>query len=35
MDGFITSLDHARSQLGEHTEAIRLALNANALPQPL
>ncbi|GAA1273307.1 hypothetical protein GCM10009677_28080 [Sphaerisporangium rubeum] len=32
MDAFINTLDHARSQIAEHTEAIRLALNAAALP---
>ncbi|MFC6086437.1 DUF6571 family protein [Sphaerisporangium aureirubrum] len=32
MDDFISSLDHARNQIGEHTEAIRRVLTANAVP---
>ncbi|MEO3814542.1 DUF6571 family protein [Sphaerisporangium sp. B11E5] len=32
MDGFISSLDHARNQIGEHSGAIRRLLSTNALP---
>ncbi|MBB6475682.1 DUF6571 family protein [Sphaerisporangium rubeum] len=32
MDAFINSLEHARNQISEHTEAIRRVLTANAVP---